>query len=101
MNKGSASRLSPCLIGGAKRDRTADLYNAIVALSQLSYGPMGRPADGRAAAGEARETSRRIQAKNTGKASSALVLVDLLDHLGHVGIILAQLGGVLDEVLLV
>jgi hypothetical protein len=27
------------LIGGAKRDRTADLYNAIVALSQLSYGP--------------------------------------------------------------
>ena len=26
--------------GGAKRDRTADLYNAIVALSQLSYSPM-------------------------------------------------------------
>ncbi len=26
-------------LGGAKRDRTADLYNAIVALSQLSYGP--------------------------------------------------------------
>ena len=26
-------------IGGAKRDRTADLYNAIVALSQLSYSP--------------------------------------------------------------
>ncbi len=26
-------------IGGARRDRTADLYNAIVALSQLSYGP--------------------------------------------------------------
>ena len=25
--------------GGARRDRTADLYNAIVALSQLSYGP--------------------------------------------------------------
>ena len=25
--------------GGASRDRTADLYNAIVALSQLSYGP--------------------------------------------------------------
>ncbi len=25
--------------GGAKRDRTADLYNAIVALYQLSYGP--------------------------------------------------------------
>ncbi|MFM2043399.1 MAG: hypothetical protein RLY86_1975 [Pseudomonadota bacterium] len=27
------------VFGGAKRDRTADLYNAIVALSQLSYGP--------------------------------------------------------------
>ena len=26
--------------GGAKRDRTADLYNAIVALSQLSYSPL-------------------------------------------------------------
>ena len=26
-------------IGGATRDRTADLYNAIVALSQLSYDP--------------------------------------------------------------
>ena len=28
--------------GGARRDRTADLYNAIVALSQLSYGPKRR-----------------------------------------------------------
>ena len=27
------------VIGGAKRDRTADLLNAIQALSQLSYGP--------------------------------------------------------------
>ena len=27
------------LCGGAKGDRTPDLYNAIVALSQLSYGP--------------------------------------------------------------
>ena len=27
------------LIGGAKRDRTADLLNAIQALSQLSYSP--------------------------------------------------------------
>lgn len=26
--------------GGAKEDRTPDLYNAIVALSQLSYGPI-------------------------------------------------------------
>ena len=28
-----------CNGGGANRDRTDDLYNAIVALSQLSYGP--------------------------------------------------------------
>ena len=28
------------VFGGDKRDRTADLYNAIVALSQLSYTPM-------------------------------------------------------------
>ncbi len=28
------------VFGGARRDRTADLYNAIVALSQLSYGPV-------------------------------------------------------------
>ena len=27
------------MFGGAKRDRTADLLNAIQALSQLSYGP--------------------------------------------------------------
>ena len=33
----SGRPLSWC--GGARRDRTADLYNAIVALSQLSYGP--------------------------------------------------------------
>ena len=29
--------------GGARRDRTADLYNAIVALSQLSYDPNEQP----------------------------------------------------------
>ena len=29
-------------VGGAKEDRTPDLYNAIVALSQLSYGPVSR-----------------------------------------------------------
>jgi hypothetical protein len=33
------------LFGGAKRDRTADLLNAIQALSQLSYGPTGGPDD--------------------------------------------------------
>jgi hypothetical protein len=29
------------LIGGARRNRTADLFNAIEALSQLSYDPAG------------------------------------------------------------
>ena len=30
----------PMFLGGDKRDRTADLLNAIQALSQLSYTPM-------------------------------------------------------------
>ena len=38
-------------IGGADEDRTHDLYNAIVALSQLSYSPTSRsglaPVEGR------------------------------------------------------
>ncbi len=39
--KGTASIASGFIrFGGARRDRTADLYNAIVALSQLSYGPI-------------------------------------------------------------
>ena len=29
-------------IGGAKEDRTPDLLNAIQALSQLSYNPIGK-----------------------------------------------------------
>jgi hypothetical protein len=33
------SRLAAALFGGARRNRTADLLNAIQALSQLSYGP--------------------------------------------------------------
>src|SRR5688500_9987374 len=32
-------------IGGARRDRTADLLHAMQALSQLSYGPTGWKAD--------------------------------------------------------
>src|SRR4026208_2177875 len=43
--------------GGAKRDRTADLYNAIVALSQLSYGP--ETLVPRWGAGDARRGMRR------------------------------------------
>src|SRR5215831_7290408 len=33
----------PDSIGGARRDRTADLLHAMQALSQLSYGPTARP----------------------------------------------------------
>ena len=36
-------RFSRTLGGGDKRDRTADLLNAIQALSQLSYTPILRP----------------------------------------------------------
>jgi hypothetical protein len=37
--------------GGAERDRTVDLLNAIQALSQLSYGPTERESLARAAGG--------------------------------------------------
>ena len=37
--------LIPIKIGGAKRDRTADLNTASVALSQLSYGPSEQDAN--------------------------------------------------------
>ncbi len=37
--KGPCKARAFSVSGGARRDRTADLYNAIVALSQLSYGP--------------------------------------------------------------
>ena len=37
--RSSITSLTGSRDGGARRDRTADLYNAIVALSQLSYGP--------------------------------------------------------------
>ncbi len=40
---GIADRLAAaCEVGGADRDRTDDLLNAIQALSQLSYGPTRR-----------------------------------------------------------
>jgi hypothetical protein len=35
----ASAQLIYCLIGGARRNRTDDLFNAIEALSQLSYGP--------------------------------------------------------------
>ena len=38
-NKGHAFGVAVTFIGGDKRDRTADLLNAIQALSQLSYTP--------------------------------------------------------------
>jgi hypothetical protein len=34
-----AAKYLYCFYNGAERDRTADLLNAIQALSQLSYGP--------------------------------------------------------------
>jgi hypothetical protein len=34
-----SARVSNCFYGGASRDRTDDLFHAMEALSQLSYGP--------------------------------------------------------------
>ena len=45
------------LIGGAKRDRTADLNTASVALSQLSYSPKVRFREGRILAADCGESS--------------------------------------------
>ena len=39
LNLSGNCRLSGNLLGGARRDRTADLLHAMQALSQLSYGP--------------------------------------------------------------
>ena len=44
--------------GGARRDRTDDLLLAKQALSQLSYGPVGRV--GRSARGKPEVTNRRL-----------------------------------------
>ena len=38
--KGLAKIANPLIFGGAERDRTDDLLNAIQALSQLSYSPI-------------------------------------------------------------
>ena len=40
LNLSGNCRLSGNLLGGARRDRTADLLHAMQALSQLSYGPV-------------------------------------------------------------
>jgi RNA polymerase sigma-70 factor (ECF subfamily) len=50
----------PATYGGAERDRTVDLLNAIQALSQLSYGPTrGRKASKRVASCQMRPPCRR------------------------------------------
>ncbi len=42
LDEGDTGHLQTSLNGGAKRDRTADLNTASVALSQLSYSPIKR-----------------------------------------------------------
>src|SRR5262249_56955341 len=92
--------------GGASRNRTDDLYNAIVALSQLSYDPRGAaPAPIVTQlppfAGAGKYRPGRVEASGNRPPGSALLLVlDVLDHLGHVVLVLAELGGVLDQLLL-
>src|SRR6266851_5106342 len=94
--KGSAISGQPLdFIGGAKRDRPVDLYNAIVALSQLSYGPE--------TSGTARDIIPAPLTGNRGTGNSglavafALVVLDLdaldLDVLGVVGKLVRLLQG--------
>src|SRR5581483_7935371 len=73
-------------IGGAKGDRTPDLYNAIVALSQLSYGPE--------TPGGRRYKSRSARWQPQLAIAFALVVLDLdLDLLG----LIAQIVGILQR----
>ena len=57
--------------GGARRNRTADLLNAIQALSQLSYGPGRRPF--LACGSEPRAALALNQARETGSLGKAIV----------------------------
>src|SRR5215510_9920528 len=87
--------------GGAERDRTADLVNAIHALSQLSYGPIvpvGKPAGWAAGASTysvagncaraARAPARRI---DVGSGRLVLFVDGSADDVGHVGAVLLLL----------
>src|SRR5215469_5202231 len=84
-NKGPSHRRRALVrIGGAKRDRTADLYNAIVALSQLSYGPNLRlgapPGRARSCSGVNLETRHAGFKEKLGRRSLALLpLLALVD----------------------
>ncbi len=106
------------LFGGAKRDRTADLYNAIVALSQLSYGPetlsnsVASPFAGvwftvRRGGGYIGETGRAIKRKihpdviflwmNDPPARSPFLVLALhINDLAHI-LVLAQFRGVFEQ----
>ena len=59
-------------VGGASRDRTGDLYNAIVALSQLSYGPVEEGLDGTVAMARVSNDQRSIGDFGVNRAGSAL-----------------------------
>ncbi len=107
----------PAKIGGAKRDRTADLYNAIVALSQLSYGPKiarrrgsnlvaaaGLPSAWSGKIGTRQwERKRKMTAPVGGGHFSATsdfalkVLVEMFHDFRHVIIVRAQIGDVFDQ----
>src|SRR5215469_327862 len=86
--------LSPFLTGGANRDRTGDLYNAIVALSQLSYGPGIESAPRKVG-----RCARRGKWKNFWGRPSVLLVLDVFDDLGHIVLVFAELGSVLEQFL--
>src|SRR3954453_11006483 len=89
------------LSGGPKRDRTADLHNAIVALSQLSYGPelKLRPRlDRGRKSGWKLEATRRHFKRNQyrGWKRSAFSALVGFDGFRNVLVVLAELRGILD-----
>src|ERR1700733_14112633 len=87
------------------RNRTADLYNAIVALYQLSYDPEPFGRARHAALDWVGETIARpipAQGKNASawkRALSFFLFIDILDDFGHVVLVLAEFRGILDQVL--
>jgi hypothetical protein len=76
--KPGSQRAGLFLIGGATGNRTPDLYNAIVALSHLSYDPA-------------------LFFSAAASAALIILFVDVLDHLGHIVFVFAEFGGVLEN----
>src|SRR5690606_12515677 len=87
----SCLQLSFLNSGGANRDRTDDLLNAIQALSQLSYGPFS--ADTPAAGSEPRPKPVQIQVKHAAPSKSDVVVrLRGTDNAGEIVLVLIIIG---------